>query len=269
MNRPLLAKKVSIERAIIELSLSDMSLIGALRTIQLYAEYDGLNIYFDETVIGSKSDTPIGEQFTYSTGTANDGTEYKITDFDYMACVGSNDLIELGANKKLVISYQILEINGEYQFSVSLLSQDGVDYFIPSQDQISTIALELPIEDFYFDRDEFLAFNNRLQTPSLKNQQDDNKVSAPMKALALLARDLAENSQKFKNGNNVNASAVKKHLLALAESHHQQGNAYSTGGANNGNRLSIGLKSIDDSLNKALDDLDLKIILPKVPSSNP
>ncbi len=261
MTKILLPKKIIMARAIHELGLSGMSLIGAVRTIQIFAEFDGLNIYFDNYIVGIKPDTPIGEQFSYSTGIAYDGSEYMIEDFKDVESVGPDDVFELRADKKSVTRYQIREINGECRLSFNLLSQHGIDYCILNEACDDTVSLELPIGDFYLDRDDFAAFKNRLNKPPSNSRESDDHVDGPMKALALLARELAENSAKFRTGNKVNSRAVKDHLLELATMHHNGGNAYSAGGNTDSNPLSAGLKSIDDKLNKALDVLVLKEIL--------
>jgi hypothetical protein len=69
-----------------------------------------------------------------------------------------------------------------------------------------------------------------------------------LKALALLAREMADNKGgRFKSANKVNAKGFKDHILELAE-HYEISDGY--------------LKGLDDKLNQALNDLELKEIPP-------
>jgi hypothetical protein len=67
-----------------------------------------------------------------------------------------------------------------------------------------------------------------------------------LKALALLAREMADNGgEKFKTGDQVNASAFKNHIISLADKH-----SVTTGQ----------LKSLGDKVKKALNEHDLNDI---------
>ena len=70
-----------------------------------------------------------------------------------------------------------------------------------------------------------------------------------MKALALLARDIADNgSAKYKSGNKVNASAFQEHILSLAEKYGTE---------------TVNLKSLGDKVKKALREHGLNDTTPK------
>ena len=73
-------------------------------------------------------------------------------------------------------------------------------------------------------------------------------IDGSTKALALMAREMADNKGgRFKSANKVNAKGFKDHILELAEQY----------------EISDGyLKSLDDKLNQALNDLELKEIPP-------
>lgn len=90
-------------------------------------------------------------------------------------------------------------------------------------------------------------FFDKKQIESLSKSRAKN-IDGKVKALALLARELAENKPySFIIGNKVNATAIKDHIIHLAKK----------------NDVSIGyLKSLDDVLNFALKELDLNEIPP-------
>lgn len=96
----------------------------------------------------------------------------------------------------------------------------------------------IPKKLIYFDKDEVETF--------IKNNQgkkSTSRLNGTEKSLALLCRELSETAPKFKSGNSVNASELKNHILSLAKKYNV------TDGL---------LKSMDDTINKVLDRLDLK-----------
>jgi len=106
--------------------------------------------------------------------------------------------------------------------------------------------------EFYFKESElknlitqdgsFVSFSNQSKT------QLTGSKALP-KALALLAREMAENHASFRDGNKVNASAFKRHIINLAEKY-----------IDNEKDSASYLKSINSILTNTLDELDIRVI---------
>jgi hypothetical protein len=109
-------------------------------------------------------------------------------------------------------------------------------FFVTDEEGIWNCNKRLDSSEVFFNKNEIESLS--------KNRA--KKIDGKTKALALLARELAQDGPaKFRTGNKVNATAVKDHIISLAKSY----------------EVSTGfLNSLDDVLNRALNDLDLKEI---------
>jgi len=226
----ILPEKVNLELAIVALNLKELPLALALNTIISYSNSEWLNIFFNNETEGLPQNSYFGNIY-------NDNDEV----IDWVQ-IDSNLIKEFQSSvpKKVVtaqhykgkdyISIHSWEVAHEVFFSVDTTSQQQ-------------FSVDLPLSDAYILRDDINRFKSgsTLNVPSLPT----TSVSSEMKALALLARELADEKTKFQNGKKVNASSFKNHLISLAEKY---------------NVSKKGLKSIDDKLNPALIHLDLNNI---------
>lgn len=236
MSLPILPKKVYLEEAIAEFKMNSMPLIRALETLCLYSEYDDLPIVFDEHILGVNARLPTGELIE-----DGDIADFRVTNKDQIVSIDGPKTVKNprvyfdGTNETL------------YLFVFSYLQND-TEYLIPKESGANLVSRRMYYNKFYIDRDKLLDFIEKMdrgnRTPkSAKKQITPESSNAPLKALALLARDMADRDPDYRSGNKVNASVFKNHILNLASAYIVSDN---------------GLKTLDDRINKVLKNLDIK-----------
>lgn len=246
MSLPILPQNVDLELAISELGMDDMPVIRALKTLLMYSSDYGLNIYFDDSVIGIDSSIMIGENFHGD----DDFGNRELIDIRVAA---SDQMVIVDGPKCVVNAHAYFDGDASsHHIAIFRFSQNDVDYFIPDDSGAKLVDISLDQNCLYFDKDELLNFKEEMDRdnrskPKLKpSKQTDNISSGALKALVLLAREKAIQSSKFRSANKVNALAFKNHIVDLANT---------TEGISD-----HGLKSLNDKLNKALDKYDLQEI---------
>jgi len=240
MSLRLLPKKVSMELAISEFGMDKLSVIVALKTLLMYSlDYD-LPIYFDTQITGVDVNTHIGNDYDEN------------YDFIGISVASTDSLLEIDGAKKIerasVFSRANSFISGDENIyiSIQMFSKDGMIYKSTSDSGDKLLETTISYERLYFDNGEFSAFKKVMESPDKQTvQSKDTLLHGEVKALALIARDMAEKSNKYKTGNKVNSSAIKNHLIDLAKTYKIP---------------ESGLKTLDDKLSKALDKFDIKEI---------
>jgi hypothetical protein len=103
------------------------------------------------------------------------------------------------------------------------------------------ISVYVEVGNIYFKKRELEYFKLELDKSSKKRKSE--KLQPAEKALALIARKLANDKSNFRTGTKVNSSTFKNYVIDLASDYEVSDH---------------GLKSIDEVLNAALKELDLK-----------
>lgn len=235
MNLPPSAR-ISIDTLISDLRLDHMPFMLALKTILLFTKHYGLPICFDEDVESVlDADEETGPWFDEN----NIRLDFRDSGYWIPLLEGPKRIYDARP-------YQS-EINGEYRLLVSCISQDGKYYYMPHESGVDLTELDLDLDSFYCEIDALEAFIKRMD---INKQPDATATVTPrptrsgaFKALALLARETAEQKLAYRNGETVNASAYKDHILTLAEKYGQ---------------TDSGLKTLDDEISKSLKHLDIK-----------
>jgi hypothetical protein len=213
---------VSVEWVVNKLGLSALPKKRAYEIIADYVTNGSFEMYFDELVVGTDAIEDVG-----------------------MVCDGNGQFVGWSIENGYSSEHDGIKVAG------GVNADHSGDRF------------NFAINDYYFNEERFyptdsegiwhrqklvdvdLASFDKGQVDSLGSSNNFGKGKADqglLKALALLAREMADNSDGFKTGNKVNANAFKDHVLFLAE-HYEISDGY--------------LRSLGDKVKKVLKDLDL------------
>tara|TARA_R110001599_G_C12236082_1_gene658436 strand:- start:370 stop:1083 length:714 start_codon:yes stop_codon:yes gene_type:complete len=234
MSNYILPDKVYLDVAIDYLGLGAMDHLSAIRTVCLYSKQDQhLPIYFCTPTHG------------YEAHLEEDLVWVALTDDD-------PNVTEPPIYRSFS---QTLAIKMPYQLSQPYLPDNDLWYFEVTHFETENTAFRAydPLKKYnktlfintnnsYLLKEDILAFKNKMEN---KTSKETKRIDPNLKALALLAREYADEKTKYRNGNKVNASAFKDHLVKLSKDHEVSAH---------------GLNSIDDSINILLKELDLKEI---------
>ncbi len=227
MNDKTLPKKVYLGNAIEELGLTGRTTEAAVHTLYLYFQHDGLPFYFDDSVIGTVADHDL-----------------ELTSNSELL-IGNGYSDECSHGEKRVLEAFPATTSRGYHICASKFQYKGVTYY--PCDEAGMILKPYPLDllKVYFDRHEIVDFQNRLDggITEKKPASEINFNKGEFKALALLAREMAESKTKYALNGKVNAHSVMTHLLQLSNEHCISKH---------------GLRKIDDKINKALEHHDLK-----------
>ena len=229
-----LPEKVNLILAIHELNLSHFSNSIALNTILSYSNSNWLNLYFDIEIEGLAQNTIFGEITTPDEG---------FVDF---IPIESNwiEAFPLSTPKRVISAQASQGSNNTSSLSLHTWQVKDEVYKCVNLETSKYDFIHLSCEDIYIFKSELIKFKADIEGNSLAPPK--NTISNDMKALALIARDLADKKTSFRIGNKVNASAFKNHVLELANKYKVSDN---------------GLKTIDDRINKALDKFELNSVI--------
>lgn len=206
---------ISIDKVISRLELSEYPIQQAYVIIAEYVNRRNFDLYFDVPVRGA---------------TFNEGP--------------GKSAIHLGRKKAFVVNAN--DFDEKLEFFVHEYIYENAFYFPTNSLATSPSIKEIPALQVYCDSEQIEAFAKKTRVRKAKGDQN------LLKALALLARDLADNGpSKFSKNCQVNASGFKKHVLGLAERYEISDQ---------------GLRGLDDKLNDALAHHDLKDLENKNPS---
>lgn len=231
-----------MELAIAEFEMEKLNKMLAVRTLLMYSFDFNLPLYFINQTIGIEEGIHIGEEFD------NNG------DFVGMSIANAEDLKEVYGAKRVERAYVFSRSSSSTSdeesiyVSIRMFSKDDVIYNIADEGGDKFLDIDVKYEELYFNKEELNAFKKAMESTDKQTTQPQYKdisLSGEMKALALVAREMADQSDKYKTGNRVNSSAVQSHIIQLATEHEIS---------------TSGLRSLDDKLNKALDHHDLKLV---------
>jgi hypothetical protein len=218
---------VSVDYVIKKLGLQDSPEQIALEKICELVSNDNIDLYFNEPTYGTDCTHEIELQFD------DDGTPMG-------ALIGNGYSFHHNDQRlKQSLSLCLSSISPSPSFAVQQYLYDDKKYYVTDNEGTWAQDKHLKPQNVFF---------NKEQVNSIA-KNNSNKIDSVTKALALIARDIAETKGgKFKSGNKVNAKSFKDHVIELANKY-EISDSY--------------LSSLDDKLNKALNALDLKEISKK------
>jgi hypothetical protein len=214
---------VSVDWVINKLGLSDLPKGRAHEIIANYVTNGSFEMYFDEFVIGTDAtgdvemvfeghETPVGGLIGNGYSYEHDGT-------------------------KTATGVDTAHSRGLFTFVVNDYYFQDERFYPTDSEGIWHRQKPVNVDLVHFDRSQIDSFC------SVKNFSKGKADQGLLKALALLAREMADNGgAKFKTGGQVNASAFKNHIISLAKKH---------------SVTTSQLKSLDDKVKTALKEHDL------------
>lgn len=224
MNNELL---VSVDYVIKKLGLQDTTKKIALQKICEFISNEDIDLYFDEPTHGTDCEQDIEMLFD------NDGNSTG-------ALIG-NGYSYLHNDKPLKksLSLNLSLISTPPCFAIQQYLYNDNKFYVTDNEGTWAREKHLKPENVFF---------NKEQINSIA-KFNSNNIDGVTKALALIARDMADTKGgKFKSGNKVNASSFKEFVIKLAKDYD----------------ISQGyLTSLDDKLNNALNALELKEVSKK------
>tara|TARA_B110000483_G_scaffold242513_1_gene328593 strand:+ start:1428 stop:2111 length:684 start_codon:yes stop_codon:yes gene_type:complete len=222
-----MSKQLSITEVMSRVGLSGTQVDYAYRSLaDCMSEEDGLPLMFNSTSM-----------------TAVDGhceTEAAGPDESIRLLLCTGDPIEISGEVRLIDPFFVRNAESYKYYARHLIAQDK-PYSACDETGMFADYLQVDIESAFVleaDLDDYIRAHGSFK----KTLSAEPGLS---KALALLAREKAESSPKFRTGDKVNASAFRNHVISLAKKYD-----IPTGK----------LSSLDDKLNKILNELDLKEI---------
>lgn len=233
---------VSLEWVISKLKLSDTPRPIALNQILKYAnEVNGLSIYFDGKIRAARSQTEPEELLDPPLHPGGEPVHLGRALFYADA--------EAVSGRKRLLGISFLASTSGYTLITSkFLFEDNL-YHCCDDLGMWVENISIRTDEVYCMSQEFNDFCTLLKRQERINLREVGKDPGLTKALALLSREKADSSPKFRSGKKVNASAIKRHIIDLAEK-------YDVSDSH--------LKKIDDIISNALSDLDIKDV-----SNNP
>ena len=238
MNTEHLPDKITLKKAIEELDLYKASEISALNTLLYFTTQLKTPIWFNHDIDGYEVGKPLDE----------------ITD-DHNEITGVMPCEEVSFFKNetslIATTGNCFWENGHF-ISVSSFRHNNINYNTVEETQQWLESQAFRIECFYIKKEDFLTLFNKLQNDNNEKTSKSTRAisnansDSVLKALALIAKEYAEDNHSYRKGNQVNSSAFRRHLLKLAVKYNVSTN---------------GLKKIDDKINPMLEDLDINELL--------
>lgn len=223
---------LSIDKAIEKLGLANAPKGVALNTIVNWANYeDGISIYFDGALCGAEFYGEPDPQFN------SDGELIQL-----LIAVGN--VAEMpGRNRLLGIS--LMQLDGRSFVVANRFVVGGALYHCSDETGMYVDEVIVSLDDIYVLSEELNEFIQKASQIEVVKVRQEGSEPGLRKAFALLAREKAEHSAKFRTGDKVNSAAIKKHIIDLAKRYH----------------VSTGLLAkIDDKLSATLNELDIREI---------
>lgn len=219
---------VSVDWVVIKLGLFDLPKKRAYEIIADYVTNGSFEMYFDESIVGT--DATVDVEMVFDENERLTG-----------GLIGNGYSTEqLGT--KIATGVDAYHSEGQFKFAVNDYYFNEERFYPTDSEGIWHRQKLVDVDLVSFDKD---------QVDLLGSSNNFGKSKADhglLKALALLAREMADKrGAKYKTGNKVNASGFKEHVLSLAKEY----------------KVSVGLlNSLDDKVNQALNNFELKEIPP-------
>lgn len=213
---------VSILYAIKKLGLQDEPEKIALQKICEFISNEDIDLYFDEATYGTDCEQDIEVQFDH--------------EGNYMGDLIANGYSYLHNHTlyKKSLSLYLYSKSTPPRFAIQQYLLNEKKFYVTDNEGTWAREKHLKPENVFFIKEQI----------NSAAKHNSNSIDGVTKALALIARDMAETKGgKFKKGNNVNANSFKDHVIQLAKKY-DTSQGY--------------LSSLDDKLNKALNELELK-----------
>ena len=216
-------EQVSIVSTVSKLGLSDLPKQHAYEIIANYVTSGCFEMYFDEPIVGTNATADVEMVF--------EGHETAVG-----GLIGNGYSYEHDGTKTAT-GVDTAHSRGLFTFVVNDYWFQDERFYPTDSEGIWHRQKPVNVDLVHFDRSQIDSFC------SVKNFSKGKADQGLLKALALLAREMADNSgEKFKTGDQVNASAFKNHIISLAENY---------------DVTTSQLKSLDDKVKTALKEHDL------------
>ena len=217
---------VSIDWVLKKLGFDDMPKKLALESVANLVSSKEIDLYFDKSTQGTDKSVDLEMQYEAS------GV--------FLGALIGNGYSYQHDGAKLATALCVCSLSDTPKFAIQEYSINDVSFYATDVEGIWNCEMHLDANDAFFDRK---------QIESLSKSRAKN-IDGKTKALALLAREAADKSSKFRHGNKVNAKAFKDHVVELAKEYLDPKVKVPDGN----------IRKLDDSINKALIELDLKDI---------
>ncbi len=228
---------ICFDQAIQEFRLTDLKPQQAIKAILNCSLFDKLPIYFNINIEAVSIENYFGNQYDEN---------HDFVDFIPPVYASSQEL----AGEKQILNTDFRQINENVVITRFL--KNGSTYLIPNETEEYTGEQVIKYSDLYIKREHLVKYNNYFSQVKILERatkqatlEADGSSKNLLKALALLAREKAENGEGYKKGQKVNAKAFKDRIIYLARKYDISTN---------------GLKSIADKINPVLIELDIKEI---------
>ena len=215
----------SVDWVVNKLGLSDLPKQLSYDFIAAKLSYQIFELYFDEIIVGSNA--------TSSCDFYSDEKDYASGAF-----IGNGYCI-LHDGRKVATNAHTFYIDAKFFFAINEYYFHDEKFYPSDKHGMAHKPYLIDVDSVAFDKNQVISCAPSNILSKAKGEQ------SLLKAMALLARKMADNDDVFKKGNSVNAKAFKDHILSLAKEY---------------DVTEGGLKSLDDKLNSVLIDLDLKDI---------
>ena len=214
---------VSMDSALKKLGFDEMPKKLAFESVADLVSSREIDLYFDTSIQGTDKSVELEMQYEASGA--------------FLGALIGNGYSHQHDGVKLATASYFSSRFDTSKFAIQEYIFNDESFYVTDNEGTWHRERHLDANDVFFDRKQIESFSKS----RAKN------IDGKMKALALLAREMADKNDDFKTGNKVNAKAFKDHILSLAEEY----------GITEG-----GLKSLNDKVNHALNDMDLKDIHP-------
>ena len=221
---------VAVDWVVKKLGLADLPKKHSYGIIADYVTNGLFEMYFDQPVIGTDATVDV-EMVTDENGRLSGGL------------IG-NGFSKEHQGTKIAAGVNVYYADGQFKFAVNDYYHHEERFYPTDFEGVWHRPKFVDVDLVSFVRNQVSSFK-----PST-NFSVDKGEQGLLKALALLARESADNSSKFRHGNKVNAKAFKDHVVELAKDYLAQ----------DGKVPEANIKKLDDRINKTLDELDLKVI---------
>jgi hypothetical protein len=216
-------EQVSIVSTVSKLGLSDLPKQHAYEIIANYVTSGCFEMYFDEPIVGTNATADVEMVF--------EGNETAVGGLIANGYSYEHD------GTKTATGVDTAHSRGLFTFVVNDYYFQDERFYPTDSEGIWHRQKLVNVDLVHFDRSQIDSFC------SVKNFSKGKADQGLLKALALLAREMADNGgAKFKTGSQVNASAFKNHIISLAKKH---------------SVTTSQLKSLDDKVKTALKEHDL------------
>jgi len=184
---------VSIDSVLKKLGFDEMPKKLAFESVADLVSLKEIDLYFDISIQGTDKSVELEMQFEASGA--------------FLGVLIGNGYSYQHDDVKLATALYIFSLFDSPKFAIQEYSFNDESFYVTDNEGIWHREKHLDENEVFFDKKQIESFSKS----RAKN------IDGKTKALALLARKMADNDDNFKTGNKVNAKAFKDHILLLAE----------------------------------------------------